>query len=230
MGKFSRADEDWQGCESGADYFFAHIYSPEESAEEEKKEAIRKYVKALEDNRRRRFKFRYSFDEREYSHTLVENQRERFYRQLDLLLPKKFRSPDKPLMRLGEFYPDRKHKFSVDLYEKGFSHLEGYAYWMSQNYDPCDSNVIVQVPDTCGWVKIHAVFRKHPCRTLIMPTEEYRFVDRITEWVTRKTYKVVGFKHYSIRILRVSMAKLFDIYDDEKPMLFVVGADIEGMR
>ena len=230
MSMLSRADEDWQGCESGADYFFAHVYSPEESAEQEKKEAIRKYLKALEDERRRHFRFRYSFDEREYSRNLVRRQRERFYRELDSLLPKKFHSPDKPLMTLGDFRPDRKHKFSVDLYEKPFLYLEDDAYWMSQSHDPCDSNVIVQVPDTCGWVKIHAVFRKHPCRTLIMPTEEYRFVDRITEQVTRKTYKVIGFKHYSIRILRVSMAKLFDIYDDEKPMLFVTGADIEGRR
>lgn len=226
MSMLSRADEDWQGCESGADYFFANIYDPTPNPAWEKKKAIWDYLDKMNREREKRFPRRYAFDSREYQLKLKSKKIRRFYNQLKRLKPKKF---VKNGMQIYDFRADKKHKFSTELYEKGFCVLRG-SYNYLEELDPVEDNVIVEVPDDCEWVKIHAVFHKHPCRSLIIPTETYRFVDPIVEHITRKKYKIVGFERHSVRILRVSLVHLFNIYDDEKPELFVEAADVDRRR
>lgn len=217
MGMFSRADEDWENCDSGADYFFANIYKPEEvkkSPEQLKADAIFEYLHQLDLDRRKRFHMRYAKPKREYDHKLKSKECMRFLRHLDSLAVKKH------TVLLKEFYPDKKDPFSSKLYEQGFCILDGVGYYESDP-DILFKNVIVECGDDINYITFDITYRYHPNHRVCVPIETYRVVKRKLEWITRKKYKVVGYEKIPVRIFRLATLKPIISKYDEYPTITI---------
>ena len=217
MGMFSRANEDWAGCDSGCDYFFANIYdgkAREKTPEELKKEEIENYLWNLEKDRQLRFPRRALESKQVLYEKRVRFENDRFLAHLQSF------GTHKNDECLREFYPNKKDKFSCDLYEQGFSILYGGTTWSVRPLH--EQKIVVEMPDTINYVTIDIVYRKYPNHRLCIPTEVYKSVWPIKEMVTRKKYKVVGFNFYKTKILRLSAAlnTICKNYD-EIPVLFV---------
>ena len=219
MGKFSRADEDWVGCDSGCDYFFANIYNKSEeikkSPEQLKAEAIRDYLNKLDNDRRERFPMRYNKSAWEYEKKLKVKECARFLRHLDSLLPEK-----RHTVLMKEFYPDKRDKFSTELYNQGFSILDGVGYFESDP-DILFKNLIIEVGNDIEYIIFDISYRNHPNHRVCVPIETYRVVKRKLNWITRKKYEVVGYEKYPVRIFRLSTLKPILSKCDEYPTISI---------